>query len=72
MSFVLDCVIFYADINECVTIVPSPCSCGVRGEPCGANCTNHVPGYACSCAKGFQLRSGGTICDGNCNFEDFF
>ena len=55
---------FLPDINECLTIVPSPCSCGVSGEPCGANCINLVPGFTCSCAPGFQLRSGGTICDG--------
>ncbi|KAJ7327685.1 dendrite reproteinration [Desmophyllum pertusum] len=52
------------DINECQTLVPSPCSCGVPGEPCGASCTNLVPSYVCTCANGFQLRSGGTICDG--------
>ena len=55
---------FLPDINECLTIVPSPCSCGVSGEPCGANCINLVPSFTCSCAPGFQLRSGGTICDG--------
>ena len=55
---------FLSDINECLTIVPSPCSCGVSGEPCGANCINLVPSFTCSCAPGFQLRSGGTICDG--------
>ena len=63
--FSLTCVISNLDINECLTINPSPCSCGVRGEPCGANCTNLVPGYACSCAQGFRVRSGGTVCDGN-------
>lgn len=51
------------DINECLIIVPSPCRCGVSGEPCGAHCTNLVPHYACSCAIGFRLRSGGTVCD---------
>ena len=56
--------IFCLDINECVIIVPSPCRCGVSGEPCGANCINLVPGYACSCADGFKLGSGGTICNG--------
>ena len=56
---------FLSDINECLTIVPSPCSCGVSGVPCGANCINHVPSFTCSCAPGFQLRSGGKICDGN-------
>ena len=55
---------FLPDINECLTIVPSPCSCGVSGEPCGANCINLEPSFTCSCAPGFQLRSGGTICDG--------
>ena len=55
---------FLPDMNECLTIVPSPCSCGVSGEPCGANCTNLLPSFTCSCAPGFQLRSGGTICDG--------
>ena len=55
---------FLPDINECLTIVPSPCSCGVSGEPCGANCINLMPSFTCSCAPGFQLRSGGTICDG--------
>ena len=55
---------FLPDINECLTIVPSPCSCGVSGEPCGANCINLVPSFMCSCAPGFQLRIGGTICDG--------
>lgn len=52
-----------SDIDECQTL--RPCSCGVPGEPCGANCVNLVPGYKCTCAPGFQLRSGGTICDGN-------
>ncbi|XP_078370477.1 uncharacterized protein LOC144654268 isoform X2 [Oculina patagonica] len=51
------------DIDECQTLVPSPCSCGVPGQPCGASCTNTVPNYLCTCAKGFQLRSGGTFCD---------
>ena len=55
---------FLPDINECLTIVPSPCSCGVSGEPCGANCINLVPSFTCSCAPGFQLRIGETICDG--------
>ena len=59
------CIFLYLDIDECQTLVPSPCSCGVPGEACGANCTNTVPSYFCTCAKGFQLRSGGTICDGN-------
>ena len=54
-----------SDIDECQTISPRPCHCGVPGEPCGANCVNLVPGYKCTCAPGFQLRSGGTICDGN-------
>ena len=55
---------FLPDINECLTIVPSPCSCGVSGEPCGANCINLVSSFTCSCAPGFQLRSGGKFCDG--------
>ena len=55
---------FCLDINECMTMIPSPCRCGVSGEPCGASCTNLVPGYACSCAEGFKLGSGGTICNG--------
>ena len=55
----------FSDIDECQTLLPRPCSCGVPGEPCGANCVNLVPGYKCTCAPGFQLRSGGTICDGN-------
>ena len=55
----------FSDIDECHTLLPRPCSCGVPGEPCGANCVNLVPGYKCTCAPGFQLRSGGTICDGN-------
>ena len=59
------CIFLYLDIDECQTLVPGRCSCGVHGEPCGATCTNTVPSYFCTCAKGFQLRSGGTICDGN-------
>ena len=55
----------FSDIDECHTLLPRPCSCGVPGELCGANCVNLVPGYKCTCAPGFQLRSGGTICDGN-------
>ena len=53
------------DINECQTLVPSPCSCGVPGEACGATCINTASSYFCTCANGFQLRSGGAICDGN-------
>jgi len=53
-------------------MVPSPCSCGVPGEACGATCTNTAPSYFCTCANGFQLRSGGKICDGNLlGFECF-
>ena len=63
---------FLSDINECLTIVPSPCSCGVSGVPCGANCINHVPSFTCSCAPGFQLRSGGKICDGNISLATTF
>ena len=51
----------YQDIDECQTLVPSPCSCGVPGEPCGVTCTNTAPSNFCTCAKGFQLRSGGAI-----------
>ena len=55
----------FSDIDECQTLIPGPCHCGVPGEPCGANCSNIIPGYQCTCAPGFQLRDGGTICDGN-------
>ena len=65
------CLFLYLDIDECQALVPSPCSCGVPGEPCGATCTNTVPGYFCTCANGFQLRSGGTICDGNLSGFEF-
>ncbi|KAJ7327687.1 TB domain [Desmophyllum pertusum] len=32
-------------------------------------CTNLVASYACTCANGFQLRSGGTICDDITNVQ---
>ena len=38
------------------------CSNGNGG--CAQNCTDHIPGFECSCREGYELDSDGLTCNG--------
>ena len=49
-------------LNLSFTVDTDQCSNGNGG--CDHICTDHIPGFECSCWEGYELDSNGTACNG--------